>query len=250
MFRVDGKVALVTGAGRGIGRAIALGLARAGARVVIQDLDREVAEAALREIEAAGAVGVAIGGDITDPEFPDRTHAAVVHGFGGAATVSILVNNAAVQERRDWTTPDVSRIEWQYRGNVITPWRLTTLCVPAMRTAGWGRVLNISSGQARKGVASMLGYSMTKAALNNQTTALARDLAPHGITVNAIEPGYFDTHRNAADFPDADTKRSRANWIAMRRVGEPEDVVGTALLLCSDAGSYITGQIIGVDGGM
>lgn len=244
---MSGKVALITGAGRGMGRAMARAYAAAGARVAVQDIDLEAAAAVVADIRAAGGEAGAFGGDITEEGFAGRVYGEVL---GAVGPVDILVNNAAVQERADWMTVGLDRLAWQWRGNVVTPWFLTRACVPHMRERKWGRVIMLSSVQGRRGFLGMMGYSTTKAAVNNMVTALTRELGVDGITVNAIAPGYFNTHRNAGDFPDEETKRERGKWVPVGRVGEPEDVVGMALLLASDAGGYITGQVLYVDGGL
>lgn len=221
--------------------------AAAGARVAVQDIDLDAASAVVAEIYAAGGEAKAFGGDITEEGFAGRLSGEVLGALG---PVDILVNNAAVQERADWMTVGLDRLAWQWRGNVVTPWFLTRACVPHMRERKWGRVIMLSSVQGRRGFSGMMGYSTTKAAVNNMVTALTRELGGYGITVNAIAPGYFNTHRNAADFPDEETKREKGKWVPVGRVGEPEDVVGMALLLASDAGGYITGQVLYVDGGL
>jgi NAD(P)-dependent dehydrogenase (short-subunit alcohol dehydrogenase family) len=230
-----------------MGRAIAVAYARQGARVAVQDIDLQVAGEVATEIRAFGGSAAAFGGDITTDDFAARLHAKVIAELGA---VTILVNNAAVQERADWLTVGVDRLAWQWRGNVVTPWLLTRLCFPDMKNGHWGRVLMLSSVQGRRGYAGMMGYSTTKAAIDNMVTALCRELGPHGVTVNAIAPGYFDTYRNQDDFPDSKTKSEKGKWIPVGRVGEPQDVAGLATLLASDAGSYITGQVLYVDGGL
>lgn len=246
-FSLAGKVALITGSGRGMGRAMALEFARNGAAVAVQDIELDVARAVAAEITAAGGRAAAFGGDITTETFAETLHAEVVAKLGN---ITILVNNAAVQERSDWLTVGADRMAWQWRGNVVTPWLLTRLCVPAMKSQRWGRIIMISSVQGQRGYTGMMGYSTTKAALNNMVSALARDLGSDNITVNAIAPGYFDTHRNQADFPDEKTKLDKGKWLPLGRVGEPDDIAGTAMLLAADAGGYITGQVLYVDGGL
>lgn len=241
------RTVLITGSGRGIGRAMALALARVGHAVAVQDMEVIAAEAVVAEIAQRGGRAEAFGGDVTDPALPEQLYSEVHRRLGPP---DILINNAAVQEAVAWDQASPERLQWQWRGNVLTPWMLTRLCAPHMRQQRWGRVLFLSSIEARRGNPGMLGYSTTKAAVNNLVTGLAAALGPDGITVNAISPGYFDTHRNRDDFPDEATKQRRGQWLPLRRVGEPEDVVGLTLLLTSDRGSYITGQVIPVDGGM
>ncbi len=219
-------------------------LAEHGAKLAIQDLDLAVAQDLAREI---GAGAIALGGDITDLSTPEMLVRETREKLGDPL---ILINNAAVQEHVDWREAKVERMEWQWRGNVLAPFLLMRLCIPLMQKARWGRIINQSSIQARGGVASMIGYSTTKAALENLTKAFARDFAGENITINAIAPGYFITHRNREQFQKPQDKFESAKWVPMKRAGDPEDVAGTTLLLCSEAGAYITGQVIGVDGGL
>jgi NAD(P)-dependent dehydrogenase (short-subunit alcohol dehydrogenase family) len=246
-FNLDNRVALLTGAGRGIGRGIAQALASAGCAVAIQDIDEDVAQEVARGIEAKGGCAIALGGDITDLDLPAQLVAQTREQLGG---LHIVVNNAAIQIEKSWLELSREEIEMQIRADQITPMMLCQLAAPIFREQGWGRVLNVGSIQGLKGNPGMLAYSISKAALENMTRALARDLAPHGITVNIISPGYFDTYRNRSQFPNEEEKKKRGEWLPMKRVGDPEDCGGIALLLCSDAGSYITGQTIYVDGGI
>jgi NAD(P)-dependent dehydrogenase (short-subunit alcohol dehydrogenase family) len=215
--------------------------------VAVQDLEVSFAVGVVGEIEAAGGKAVALGGDCTLEGFADEVFRGAVERVG---RVDILVNNAAVQEHRYWGEADVERLSWQWRGNVLAPWRLTALAMPSMRGEKWGRVLNISSIQGKRGFPGMLGYGVTKAALDNFTRVVGADVAGDGVTVNALAPGYFDTHRNRGNFPSAEEKARQGAWLPLGRVGDPEDCVGTALYLCSDAAAYVTGQVVYVDGGM
>lgn len=246
-FNLENRVALLTGAGRGIGRGIAQALASAGCAVAIQDIEEDVAQQAARDIEAKGGRAVALGGDITDLDLPRRLVDETQSQLGG---LHILVNNAAIQIEKSWLELSPDEIERQIRADQIAPILLCQLATPIFREQGWGRVLNIGSIQGLKGNPGMLAYSISKAALENMTRGLGRDLAPHGITVNIICPGYFDTWRNRDQFRSEEEKKKRGEWVPAKRVGDPEDCGGIALLLCSDAGSYITGQTIYVDGGI
>lgn len=246
-FRIDGRVALVTGAGRGIGLGIAKALAEAGARVAIQDIDLDVARAEADALTRAGHPAVALGGDATRLGDADEWVAQTAAQLG---PVDILVNNASIQSSRhleEWTNDQVEEI---LRANVASPWRVTQIVVPHMREQRWGRILNIGSIQGIRGYLGMGPYSASKAALHNMTNTFARALGKDGITVNCIAPGYYNTWRNRESMEKRQQGSKQVDWLPLKRIGEPEDCAGAALLLCSDAGSYITGAILHVDGGM
>ncbi len=248
-LRLDGKVALVTGAGRGIGVGIAHALASAGCAVAIQDIDIEVAQSSADKISAeTGSDVVALGGDITDLSLPARAVHQTLDALGG---LHILVNNAAIQQEKNWTQFTVEEITRQVNADFISPVLFCQQVAPIFRRQKFGRIINIGSIQQRVGNPDMLPYSMSKAALENLTRGLARVLAPDGITVNLLNPGYYNTYRNRDQFKTPGDLVDRGKqYVPMGRIGEPEDCGGIALLLSSDAGAYITGQTIYVDGGM
>ena len=245
-FSLEGRVALITGAGRGIGRGIAYALASAGCAIALQDIDLKIAEEAVAELSGTGARTVALSGDIHDVELPQRLVAQTQEQLGG---LHILVNNASVQNNMNWMELDAAEIERQLRADFVSPILFCREAVRCFQTHGWGRILNIGSVQGKKGFSGMLPYSMSKAAMENMSKALARDLAKKNITVNTLAPGYFNTFRNRDDFPNHEELERRGEWVPIGRVGQPEDCGGLALLLCSEAGAYITGQTIYVDGG-
>jgi NAD(P)-dependent dehydrogenase (short-subunit alcohol dehydrogenase family) len=245
-FRLDGKVALVTGAGRGIGLAMAQALASVGCAVAIQDIDETVAQEAAEKVKSTGARAIALGGDIGElrqaPKLIDRT----VSELGG---LHILINNAAIQSPQHWTQVSVDLLEQEFRTNLFAPILLCQQVVPIFKSQRWGRIINLGSVQQRGGNPGMLPYSLSKAALEKLTTALARDLARDQITVNTIAPGWFNTLRNQHDLSTPQRLVERGKNVPIGRIGEPDDCAGVTLLLCSDAGSYITGQTIYVSGG-
>lgn len=246
-FRVDGKIALVTGAGRGIGLAIAKALAASGALVAIQDIELGVAQKEADAINASGGKAIALGGDIGDATLPERLIQETVSSLGG---LHILINNAAIQVKRHWMESTPDELERLLRADLIAPIRLCQLAVPIFKAQRFGRIINIGSIQQKSGNVTMLGYSLSKAALVKFTMAIARDLAKDQITVNLIAPGWVNTYRNRADFTSPEDLKEKGRHIPLGRIAEPEDHVGMALLLCSEAGSYITGQSIHVDGGL
>ena len=246
-FSLDGRVALVTGAARGIGWAIVCALVSAGCSVAIQDVDLAEAKKRAREVNDAGAAhAIALGGNIQSPALAEKLVAQTVKSLGG---LHILVNNGSVQSRQRWTELSVKEFDRTFHANVATPMRLCAAAEPIFRRQRWGRILNIGSIQQRSGNENMLAYAMSKIALANMTIALARDLMSAGITVNMIAPGYFNTLRNPKLHSEAGRRKAGAK-IPAGRVGAPRDGAGAALLLCSPAGDYITGQTLFVDGGL
>ncbi len=244
-FDLQGKVALITGAGRGIGMSVAETLAMAGCAVVVQDIDQDVAQSVADRIVAAGKKAVAMGGDVTDLTLPSKLVKETVSRLGG---IHILINNAAIQNFMPFLDLPIDEMEREYRANIITPVLLCQQVIPIFKSQKWGRIINFGSIQQIRGGPQTVAYSMTKAAIVNLTKALMRELAPDGITINVIAPGYFDTWRNRHHGERMEQQAKQ--WVPIGRVGVPADCAGTALLLCSDAGAYITGQSIHVDGGM
>ena len=246
-FSCNGRVALVTGAARGIGLATARALAAAGAAVAIHDIDGDLASTEAAAINAAGGRAIGISGDATDVRSAETL---VTRAAAELGEISILINNASVQKWDNFVDVTIEEMSRQLNANVLFVTRLCQLVVPAMQTAGWGRIINLGSIQGRVGNAHMPIYAMSKAAMENLTSGLARALARHAITVNCVAPGWFITHRTQPSFKDEEAVKRNAKQIPLQRIGDPEDCDGIMLLLCSEAGEYITGQTIRVDGGM
>jgi NAD(P)-dependent dehydrogenase (short-subunit alcohol dehydrogenase family) len=246
-FRMDGKVALITGAGRGIGLGMAEALASAGCAIAIQDIEKKIAEQAAEKIRALGVKSIALGGDISDLSLPEKLIAQTRRQLGG---FHVLINNAAIQSvQKNWEKFPRQRIELEFRADIIAPILLCQQAAKIFRKQKWGRIINMGSIQGRSGTTIMLPYSLTKAAIEKLSSALAKDLAKDGITINTISPGWFNTWRNRATLGDPRKRRIRGKRVPMGRIGEPRDCAGVTLLLCSDAGEYITGQNIYVTGG-
>jgi len=249
-FRLSGKVAVVTGAGgRGnsIGRAYALGLAQAGAAVIVADLNAEGADRVAKEIQGAGGKAIAVGVDITSPDSVSNMAKAAVDAFGG---VDILVNNAALMAELSYTpAADIPIDDWNrvMAVNLTGALNCTQATVPLMRKRGGGKIINQVSGGA---FPAQSVYGISKLALVGLTTTLARQLGREKINVNAIAPGNTMSDAGRQLTPDNSPfiKLLEAT-VAMRVRGEPDELVGTLLLLCSQAGDWITGQVIHVDGG-
>lgn len=244
-FSVHGRVALITGAGRGIGLGIAQALAAGGGAVAIQDIELDVAAAEADKINSAGGKAIALGGDVGDLSLLKGFVEETVAKLGG---LHILINNAAIQRHCDWMEVTPEEHERTFRVNVTAPMVLCQLAAPIMRQQNWGRIINLSSVNA-KGNSRLLPYSMTKSAIDCFTRAMARRLAKEGITINSIAPGWFNTYRNRHEFKTPQDVIEHGKHVPVGRIGEPKDIAGTAVLLCSEAGSYITGQTITVDGG-
>ncbi|GAA0302602.1 SDR family oxidoreductase [Sphingomonas oligophenolica] len=249
-FSLVGKVAIVTGAGgRGnsIGRAYALGLAGAGAAVVVADINEEGARGVAAEITASGGKAIAVRVDITEPASAQAMVAAAVAAFGG---VDILVNNAALMaELGHRQLADVPLDEWNRTLNVNLTGALICCqaAIPAMHARGGGRIVNQSSGGAFPAIGV---YGIGKLALVGLTTTLAKQLGKEGITANAIAPGNVTSDAGKQLVPDDSPFLQFLNMtVASRPRGEPDELVGALLLLCSEAGAWITGQVIHIDGG-
>ena len=249
-FRLDGKTAIVTGAGgRGnsIGRAYALGLAAAGASVVVADLNAEGARTVVDEIVAAGGKAISVGVDITDPALVGAMAGAATEAFGG---IDILVNNAALMvEVGAAQAADVPLEDWNRLMNVNVTGALicSQAVIPSMRARGGGRIVNQVSGGA---FPAMGLYGVSKLALTGLTVAMARQLGGDRITVNAIAPGNVTSDAGSALVPPGSPfAQFLAATVCTRAQGAPDELVGPLLLLCSEAGEWITGQTLHVDGG-
>jgi NAD(P)-dependent dehydrogenase (short-subunit alcohol dehydrogenase family) len=249
-FRLDGKVAVVTGAGgRGnsIGRAYALGFANAGASVVVADLNEAGAKAVAEEIVAAGGKAIAVQVDVADEQSTLAMGKAAVAAFGG---VDILINNAALMVDVSYDNSETVSIEaWNraFAVNLNGALLCARAVIPSMRARGGGRIVNQTSGGAFPATGL---YGITKLALVGLTTTLAKQFGKDGITCNAIAPGNVKSDAGKLLVPDdSPFIKFLEMTCATRPRGEPDELVGAAILLCSEAGAWITGQVIHIDGG-
>ena len=254
MFSLKGKVALVTGGGRGIGKFIATGLAEAGADIILTSRKMKNLEATAKELEETQKVkALAIACDMAKEDAIDAMLAEAVAKFGH---IDILVNNAGAT----WGAPtlDFPLDKWDqlFNVNVRGVWILTQKVARIMKEQGGGNIINISSVMAFRGSLEeahpAVPYNSTKAAINLLTMNLAVKLAPHHIRVNAIAPGFFHTDMMAyIDKPEFKPIRdAMVNEIPLRRVGEMDDIKGVAVFLASPASAFMTGHIMVVDGGL
>ncbi|MBI4200793.1 MAG: 3-oxoacyl-[acyl-carrier-protein] reductase [Chloroflexi bacterium] len=244
---LQGKVALVTGASRGIGRSIALRLAAAGARIAINDMVfRDGTESLAAEVMAAGAPDVkTITASVTDAQQVQEMFRALESEWGG---VDILVNNAGIT--RDSLLLRMSEEDWDavLDVNLKGAFLCCRAAARSMIRKRWGRIINMSSVVALAGNPGQTNYGASKAGLIGITRTLAKELASRNITVNALAPGYIET-----DMVRALPEEKRAQILAMipmARLGQPEDVAAVVAFLSSEEAGYITGQVIGVDGGI
>jgi len=240
------KVALVTGAAAGIGAACSLRLAKEGVAVGVLDLDEGRCAGTIAAIEADGGKAVALGADVSDRSQVKAAVAKLRDTFG---PVTIVVNNAGVTDFTPFEDVTEDLFNFVYKVNVLGPIIVTQETLADMKAAQWGRVVNISSSSAQTGSRKMAVYSSSKGAVISLTRTLAQELGPDGITVNTIPPGSISgTIMADANISAASAERLAAT-LPVRRVGVPEDIANACAFLCSEASGYVTGQIIGVNGG-
>ena len=244
------RTAVVTGGGSGMGRAIVHRLARDGLAVAIVDLDPVGAENVAEEVRCAGGTALAVGHvDVSEREQVDAAVRRVRDVLG---PVLVLVNNAGITGFRDFLS--ITQEKWHriMAVNLDGPFHCTQAVLPDMIESGWGRIVNISSSSAQSGQEYMVHYVASKAGVIGLTKALALELGPQGITVNTIPPGFIDTpmlRRVEAGGLIGGTIEEHIGRTPVRRVGTPADIAATCSFLISEEAGYITGQIVGVNGG-
>ena len=245
MSTLAGRVALVTGASQGIGRACALALAEAGATVALCARNEAKLAEVAAEIAAAGGVAHPFALDLSSEESIQACAKAVIARLG---KVEILVNNAGIT--RDTLTLRMKRKDWDdvLATNLTGTFLMTQAVMGSMLKARWGRIINITSVVGQTGQAGQANYAASKAGLIGLTKALAQEMGSRGITVNAIAPGYIDTDMTKS-LPE-DLKQKMLASVPLARMGTPEDIANAVKFLVSEDASYITGHVLAVNGGM
>lgn len=241
-----GKRALVTGSSKGIGAGIALALARAGADVAVNyHSDKAGAEAVAAEIRTFGRTAATIGANVGQVAECQRLVEEAAAALGG---LDILVNNAGITLWQDFFETDEAHWDATLDTNLKSMFFCTQAAARIMRDQQWGRIVNMSSGASRSAFTNATPYNASKGGINMLTVGMAVELGPFGITVNAVGPGAILVERTSHELPDYAGTFATATPIG--RVGLPEDIAGAVLYYCSDAASYVTGQVFWVDGGL
>lgn len=245
MINLDGKITLVTGASRGIGRSIAESLGKAGATVIGTATSEKGAEAISSYFKESGINGVGKMLNVTDTDSIDGVLKEITSEFGA---ISILVNNAGIT--RDNLMLRMKEEEWSdiMSTNLTSVFRLSKACLKGMMKARHGRIISISSVVGATGNAGQANYAAAKAGVVGFSKSLAQEIGSRGITVNVVAPGFIDTDMTR-DLPEEQRKQLMSN-IPLGKLGEAEDIANAVLFLASDMGSYISGETLHVNGGM
>ena len=252
MFRLDGRVALIPGGGGAIGSAMAMAMAGAGAKVAVVDVTQDRADVAGAAVEQAGSEALALAADVTQESECDRIVQATIDRFGRLDIVLNAVGGGAGKVLFDAEEYPRDAWDWIFELNLRSTLLATQSAVRSMIAAGHGgRVINISSVRANLGInAGYSAYVAAKGAISSLTRQWATEWAKHGINVNAIAPTFVDTPQVAMLLDDPSFKASIVSRIPLGRVGGTQDLAGAVIFFASDASSFVTGQILGIDGGL
>lgn len=246
MFNLEGRIALVTGGNGGIGLAMARALGHAGARIVLAARREAALRDAAANLAEEGVAANWIAADVGTPEAAKRCAERALDETGG---IDILVNAAGINLRQPFSEVTPEAWQTQLALHLGAPFFLTQALAPQMTKRGWGRIINIASLQSYRAFANSAPYGAAKGGVVQLTRAIAQEWGRHGITCNAIGPGFFPTALTAAVFADEALAARHAEQTCLGRNGKLEDIDGLAVFLASDASAYISGQTIMVDGG-
>ena len=244
--KLDGKVAVISGASRGLGKAMALALAAAGARIALVSRDEDQLAAVVSDIAEGGGESRLFLADVTREEDVRRAQGEIINAFGRA---DILINNAGINIRRqviDYTLEEWNRV---IATNLTSVFLMCRSFVPFMKETGYGRVINITSIMSRVSLPGRGAYTASKAGMLGVTRTLSLELAPYSITVNGISPGLFATEMNTALIEKPEIYNDLTSRIPLGRWGNPKEIGDLAVYLCSPEASFITGTDIVIDGG-
>jgi 3-oxoacyl-[acyl-carrier protein] reductase len=244
-MKLEGRVALITGASQGIGHACALALARQGASLAVAARNREKLDELVKEIETAGGKAAAFAIDVADEEQIKSGIKSAIARFG---KIDILVNNAGIT--RDQLVMRMKRADWDsvLNTNLTSAYLCIQQVIPSMLKQRWGRIINITSVFGQMGQAGQANYAASKAGLIGLTMAMAREVASRNITCNAVAPGFIETSMTAA--LSEEFRQTAVKTIPLGRVGSPNDVASAVTFLASEEASYITGHVLNVNGGL
>lgn len=244
LFRLDNGVALITGAGAGIGRSIAETFAAAGAAVTVTDRDADASDSVARAIRDSGGRAISVACDVTKESDLEASINRTLEAFG---KITMLINNAGGGGPKPFEMP-MTDMRFTYELNFFSLFRLCQLAAPHIEQTGGGSIVNISSMSGENKNQRMASYASSKAAVNHLTRNIAFDLGPKNIRVNAIAPGATKTHALSTVLTPA-IEQKMLTHTPLKRLGEPHDIAYAALFLCSPASSWISGQILTVSGG-
>lgn len=246
MKLLEGRCAIVTGAGQGIGRAMAKGLAEQGAKVVVAELIGENGKQAVKEIETAGGTALAIQTDVSQEDSVNKMVEETLRTF---QRIDILVNNAAIFPASSVAEMKIKEWEDVLRTNLGGTLYCCRAAMPTLKKQKAGRIINFTSGRALLGSRHGAHYAASKGGIIGFTKSLALELAPYGITVNAICPGFIDTAQTRAHSATLEEYHAKGKNNPLGRIGQPEDFIGPVVFLASDWSAFITGQTLLVNGG-
>ena len=243
---LDGRIAVITGASKGLGREMAESLASAGAQVTLVARNEELLSEVVRGIQSRGGAADYVVADVTDETAASEVEQAVRERFG---VCDILINNAGINNRKP--IEEMSLDEWHeiLEVNLTGPFMMSRAIVPGMKEKNWGRIINMTSIMSHVSLPNRTGYSTTKAGLLGFTRALALELASHNITVNGISPGPFATEMNRSLIEDPEKNRQFLSRLPIGRWGRVEEIGQLAVYLCSEGAGYMTGTDLVIDGG-